>query len=126
MELNLGKLIGALQEPKAVNFGVSRESRVTFKPFSLFPFIARDIALFVPGATMPDEVKEVLETSAGSLLHSVYIFDEFEKEIDGVRKKSLAFRIIFQSMERTLEDMEANDAMDVIYAKVKEKGWEVR
>src|SRR3989338_1106906 len=126
MELNLGKLIGALPEPKAVNFGVSRESRVTFKPFSLFPFIARDIALFVPGATMPDEVKEVLETSAGSLLHSVYIFDEFENEIDGVRKKSLAFRIIFQTMETTLEDMEANDAMDVIYAKVKEKGWEVR
>jgi phenylalanyl-tRNA synthetase beta subunit len=53
-------------------------------------------------------------------------FDTFQKEIDGVKKTSFAFRFVLQSKERTLTDVEANEVADKMYALLKEKGYEVR
>ena len=40
---------------------------------------------------------------------------------------SYAFRLVFQSYERTLTDLEVNDIMTKITNKIKEKnGWQVR
>ncbi|MEK7091849.1 MAG: hypothetical protein AAB900_02560, partial [Patescibacteria group bacterium] len=49
-------------------------------------------------------------------------FDTFAKE----GKKSLAFRLVFQSAERTLSDEEANQAMNQVILALETKGWEVR
>jgi len=42
-------------------------------------------------------------------------FDEFEKG----GKQSFAFRIVFQSFEKTLTDAEANAVMEKIYVALK-------
>ncbi|MBX4209540.1 hypothetical protein KW799_02535, partial [Candidatus Parcubacteria bacterium] len=99
----------------------------TYKPFSHYPFIARDIALFVPSGTSDADVSSVVRASAmkaagGLLVKGPDLFDRFEK--DG--KVSYAFRMIFQSSEKTLSDDEANALMAQIYAAAKAKGWEVR
>jgi phenylalanyl-tRNA synthetase beta subunit len=39
---------------------------------------------------------------------------------------SLAYRLIFQSFDRTLTDDEANAAMEKVYAALKVKGFEIR
>jgi phenylalanyl-tRNA synthetase beta subunit len=52
----------------------------------------------------------------------VRLFDTFEKE----GKKSLAFRLIFQSFERTLTEVEANAAMEKVAATLKAQGFEIR
>ena len=63
------------------------------------------------------------ETTTGSLLvKGPDLFDTFSK--DG--KTSYAFRMIFQSFEKTLSDDEINGSMEKIYTDVKARGWEVR
>ncbi len=49
-------------------------------------------------------------------------FDEFKKG----DKTSYAFRLVFQSDEKTLTDDEANDFMNKVYDAVKSNAWEVR
>lgn len=93
-----------------------------YKPFSRFPFIVRDIALWVPAITREADVEKLVKENAGDLLVRAQLFDRFKKET----RLSLAFRLIFQSFERTLTDAEANAIMENIYAEAKKAGWEVR
>lgn len=93
-----------------------------YKPFSVYPFIARDIALWVPGATEPTTIEKLLREHAGDLLVRLDQFDRFEKE----GRTSLAFRLIFQSLERTLTEVEVNEIMEKIYTVLRTEGMEIR
>jgi phenylalanyl-tRNA synthetase beta chain len=98
-----------------------------YSAFSHYPFITRDIAIFVPSSTKEDVVMKTITMtaakSAGKLLvKGPDLFDKFEKG----GKVSYAFRMIFQSFEKTLSDEDANRIMDSIYKVVKAKKWEVR
>ena len=102
------------------DFPISKTER--YQPFSRYPFIVRDIAMWIPAETKQEDVLVVVRKAAGELLTRSEKFDEFKKG----DKTSLAFRLVFQSFEKTLTDEEANAAMEKVYAAVKEKGWEVR
>jgi phenylalanyl-tRNA synthetase beta subunit len=94
-----------------------------FKMWSLFPFIARDVAVWVPDGVENTEVLQVIKSEPSELIvKGPELFDEFKKE----GKTSYAFKIIFQSYERTLTDTEVNEVMTKIADKIKAKGWEVR
>lgn len=93
-----------------------------YQSFSRYPSITRDIALWVPADTKSEEVKDVIEKSAGNLMTRIDQFDEFKKG----DKTSYAFRLVFQSFEKTLTDNEANTAMSAVYEASKAKNWEVR
>ena len=69
-----------------------------------------------------DSVEKVLNEEAGELRVRTTLFDEFSK--DG--RTSYAFRLVFQSNEKTLTDAEVNAVMDRIYSAVRERGWEAR
>ncbi|MBI2889125.1 MAG: phenylalanine--tRNA ligase subunit beta [Candidatus Liptonbacteria bacterium] len=91
------------------------QSSKLFQPFSPYPFIVRDVALFVLAGTKPEDILNSIRKEAGKLAVRSWKFDEFEKG----GKRSFAFRIVFQSFEKTLTDAEANAAMDKIYAALK-------
>ena len=94
-----------------------------FTPFSMYPFIVRDVAVFVSPDALSESVEKVIRDNAGRLvIRGPELFDEFSK--DG--KKSLAFRLVFQSFDRTLSDMEANGLMEKVYKEIKKHGWEIR
>lgn len=97
---------------------------VAFKMWPLFPFIARDVAVWVPEEVESSEVLKLIKEDAGELvIRGPELFDEFKK--DG--KVSYAFRLVFQSHDRTLTDEEVNKIMDKITEKIKEnKDWQVR
>ncbi len=96
---------------------------MAFKMWSLFPFIARDVAVWVPEEVKSSEVLKVIKDSAGDMvIRGPELFDEFKK--DG--KISYAFRLVFQSYERTLTDAEVNEIMTKITDKIKGNGWQVR
>ncbi|MCC7160219.1 phenylalanine--tRNA ligase subunit beta [Candidatus Nomurabacteria bacterium] len=101
-----------------------QNSAPAFKMWSLFPFIARDIALWVPEDVKSSDVEKVIKENMGDMVvRGPELFDEFKK--DG--KISYAFRTIFQSYDRTLTDAEVNDVMNKITEKLKEnKDWQVR
>ena len=120
-EVNLTELLTSLPAPAAYEPFV-RATDVTFKPFSTFPYITRDIALWVTEGTTAAEVESVLNEQAGELRVRTTKFDEFTK--DG--RTSYAFRLVFQSQEKTLTDTAVNEVMDAVYAVVAKEGWEVR
>jgi phenylalanyl-tRNA synthetase beta subunit len=90
--------------------------------FSRYPSITRDIAMWVPIEVDKGEVRHELVNAAGLLLARIDFFDEFKKG----DKTSVAFRLVFQSPEKTLTDAEVNIAMNDVYEAVKKRGWEVR
>ncbi len=93
-----------------------------FKSFSAYPFIVRDIALWVEEGTEAKSIETILREKAGDLLVRLELFDEFKKE----GRVSYAFRLVFQSFERTLTDDEINPIMETIYTEMKGRGFEVR
>lgn len=94
-----------------------------FKQFSIYPFVLRDIAVWTPDGTAGDAVQELIVKEAGSLLTSIDAFDQFSK--DG--RTSYAFRLVFQSNERTLTDTEINEVMiKVTTVANASEGWQVR
>lgn len=95
-----------------------------FKMWSLFPYIVRDIALWVPEGVGADEVINVIKESMGDLVvRGPELFDEFHKE----GEVSYAFKLIFQSHEKTLTDIEVSEVVDKISALLEEReGWQVR
>ncbi len=105
-------------------FGKEGAGGGNFKMWSLFPFIARDVAVWVPENIKSAEVLKVIKENTGDMvIRGPELFDEFKK--DG--KVSYAFRMVFQSYDRTLTDAETNEIMAKITSKIKENnGWQVR
>ncbi|HEY4517525.1 MAG TPA: phenylalanine--tRNA ligase subunit beta [Candidatus Paceibacterota bacterium] len=93
-----------------------------YKPFSVYPFALRDIALFVPEETTSEEILVIIKKEAGELLVRSTLFDEFKKE----GKISYAYHLVFQSMGKTLSDEEVNKIMEKISVSLGAKGWQVR
>jgi phenylalanyl-tRNA synthetase beta chain len=99
-----------------------------FKMWSLFPFISRDLAVWVPEGVMGEEVVKIIkENMSNMVIRGPELFDEFKKG----SQISYAFRLVFQSFERTLTDQEVNDIMTQITNKIKDEktngiGWQVR
>lgn len=94
-----------------------------YSPVSRYPSAVRDLSIFVPFRTKVEEVLDVIENTAGEILFDTDLFDIYENE----ERKSFAFRLVFQSYDKTLSDKEINEVMDrVIKALDERPEWEVR
>lgn len=124
-ETDFDAAIAALPEPSA-HEELAREKRdIVYMPFSKFPHIVRDIALFVPQDVSEAEIAMLIKEHAGPLVVRFSRFDRFQKL--GEERISWAFRLVFQSFDRTLTDEEVNAIMAKITEKLQENsGWQVR
>ena len=95
---------------------------ITYQAFSVYPSVSRDIAMWVTEGTLVQVVETALRLAAGPLLVRLTHQDTFTK--DG--RTSLAFRLVFQSHNKTLEASEVDERMDAIYAACSEGGWTPR
>ncbi|MFH1201083.1 MAG: phenylalanine--tRNA ligase subunit beta [bacterium] len=102
----------------------SKEHSPLFKMWSLFPFIVRDISVWVPEGVKAEDVVKIIKNNMGDMaIKGPELFDEFKKG----NQTSYAFRVVFQSYDRTLTDPEVNKIMTKITNKIKGKnGWQVR
>lgn len=121
LEFDFDALVGAAPEPARYD-PPAPSAFVSFRKISPFPFILRDLALWVPAGTSAEEPRKVIEREGGELLVRVTLFDTFAK--DG--KISHAFRLVFQSREKTLTDAEASAVMEKISSSLRARGWQVR
>lgn len=126
MELDLGKLnlekLGEDYAPVTVSQGA-------YRPFSPYPFALRDVAVWTPEGTQESEVTMAIIKDAGDHLARIDLFDRFEKSDPdtGSMRISYAFRLVFESAERTLADTDLDPAMERITASLNAKdGWDVR
>lgn len=120
-ECDLSALISGLSTPTSYDAYTPLKDML-FASYSTYPFISRDIALWVPESVSADAIEEIIKENGGELLTKCRLFDEFKKE----GRVSYAFRLIFQSFERTLTDDEVGKVMDSVTGVLKEKGFEVR
>ncbi|MDB5266149.1 MAG: Phenylalanine--tRNA ligase [Parcubacteria group bacterium] len=94
-----------------------------YRTYSVYPSAIRDIAVWTPEGTQESEVSIFIEQQAGELLARIDRFDRFEK--DG--RTSFAFRLVFQSFERTLADTDLDPTMEKVTSALNAKdGYEVR
>ena len=94
-----------------------------FRSFSQYPFIVRDVAVWVSESTDIEEVVNLIKENAGDLLiNEPRLVDEYSK--DG--RVSYAYRLVFQSSEKTLTDEEIGKVMKKVEEAISEEGWEVR
>ncbi len=103
------------------------EKEAEYLPVSRFPAVRRDIAVVIPEEEKTETITNVIENIGGKLLIDSDLFDYFQDEaMKKGRKKSLAFHLIFQSVERTLTDKEVDAIMTRIVRALEEKRWMVR
>lgn len=94
-----------------------------YAPFSVYPFITRDIAVWTPESIEASTLEGTIRKEAGELLVRLDLFDQFTKDT----RTSYAFRLVFESPERTLTDEELVPAMERISsALILVHGCEVR
>lgn len=128
IEIDLGEVIQNMPEPEDSYPLLRKDETVVFKTLSPYPFVLRDIAVWLPGKDSEEsraEIEEILTQKGTDLLVNHRLFDVYTKEDEN--KTSYAFRLVFQSFDRTLSDDEINEIMqeitDVLSSK---KDWEVR
>lgn len=111
------------KEPVAQKEIVENVALPVFKSWSVYPFITRDVAVWIPEGTAPQTLINIYKSFGTELLiGEPTLFDCFTKE----NRTSFAYRLIFQSYDRTLTDEEINTIMSKINDKIKSLGFEVR
>ncbi|OHC64329.1 MAG: phenylalanine--tRNA ligase subunit beta [Rhodocyclales bacterium GWA2_65_19] len=75
---------------------------------SRFPAVIRDLALVVPQNQTLAPLLAGLRSAAPAIVRDVALFDVYQGKGLGENEKSLAFRIVMQDTQRTLEDGEVD------------------
>jgi phenylalanyl-tRNA synthetase beta chain len=84
-----------------------------------FPGITRDVAMIVKEDVRHEEIVKMIRENAAPELTSVTLFDIFRDKEMGVGRKSLAYSLVYRSLERTLTDEDANRYHEVIKSALK-------
>lgn len=93
-----------------------------FTPWSNYPYIVRDIAVWVSEETKKQFIT-IVESFAGEYCAvPARCFDTFTKE----GRTSMAYRFVFQSYDRTLTDSEVDATFAQLATLLSEKGFVIR
>jgi phenylalanyl-tRNA synthetase beta chain len=94
-ELDLDVLFAAVPE------------RLVYEDVVTYPAVRQDLAFVVDEDVLADELVAAAREAAGPELREMRVFDVYRGDQIAEGKKSLAFRVAFQSPERTLSDEDA-------------------
>lgn len=126
-ETNFSRAINDAIEPNEF-FAYRGKDKVRYTNFSQYPFVLRDIAVFVPVEDDGEKIIEIAQKEAnGLLVQSRLLENNFTKEFPDGQKTSHAYRLVFQSNDKTLTDEEVNAIMNSITKSLNDiSGWKVR
>jgi len=88
-------------------------------PVPQFPAALRDVAVVVDEALPADRVEREIRAGGGDLLKGVQLFDLYRDGSIGNGKKSLAYALTYQALDRTLTDKEVDKAHKKIEDRLK-------
>jgi phenylalanyl-tRNA synthetase beta chain len=92
---------------------------ISFKEFSRFPSIRRDIAVVVDSVVPAGQLEAIIRNNAGPLLKAVTVFDSFQGGSLPPGKKSIGFSMEFTSPDRTLMGEEVDALVTTVEAALK-------
>lgn len=93
---------------------------VKYQPVPKYPMISRDLAFVVDCGMMYNDLRREIK-SFDDLIVEVELFDSYQGDKLGEDKKSLAFHVIYQSLERTLRAEEIDEIQTRLIARLEEK-----
>lgn len=82
-----------------------------YSPISRQPAVVRDMALVVANSVAAMPLMAALKQAAPAIVRDVQLFDVYQGKGVDPDKKSLAFRVLMQDTQRTLEDAEVDAAV---------------
>ncbi len=125
LEFNFDEIIAPLTVPDTYKAFANKKVDINYTTLSTYPFIVRDIAIFVPQEVTEAYIETLLKKEAGELVVRFSQFDKFQKPDES--RISYAYRMVFQSFARTLTDEEINSIMERVTAACNaENDWLVR
>jgi phenylalanyl-tRNA synthetase beta chain len=95
-------------------------SEKKFIPLPRFPSVHRDLAFVVDSEMQQEIVGRTIREAGGTLLANCVLFDLYEGDQLGAGKKSLAYSLEFQPLDRTLTDREIDAEVSRIVLRVEE------
>ncbi len=81
-----------------------------YQVFSTYPASDRDIAFFAPLEVSLAELQKSMRQAAGDLLADVRLFDEYRGQNVPDGQRSLAMRLVYRAIDRTLKDEDIEPA----------------
>ncbi|NLM96173.1 MAG: phenylalanine--tRNA ligase subunit beta [Halanaerobiaceae bacterium] len=93
----------------------------TYEELPRYPASERDLAILVSGDIHAYEILKEIRVKGGDLLKEATLFDLYQGDQIPAGKKSLAFKLLFQALDRTLRDEEVNALMEKIIKSLEEK-----
>lgn len=96
------------------------------KPISRFPPVKYDVAVVVDRTTPAREVEDALRKVDPALVRDVRLFDAYEGKNLPAGKRSLAFSLVFGSLERTLEPKDVERLREAVGTALAARGWTLR
>ncbi|HHV15669.1 MAG TPA: hypothetical protein GXX58_03735 [Gelria sp.] len=95
-----------------------RRRRLTVDKIARYPAVERDIAVVLAHEISAAAVIKAIKDAETELLKDVVVFDLYSGEQVAAGYKSMAFRLTFQSMERTLTDNDINSCVNRIMERL--------
>lgn len=98
----------------------------SYKKINRMPSSEFDISVIVDKALLWKEIEDAIMGLGDEHIVRVYPFDIYEGAEIGDNKKSMAFRVVLQSEEKTLADADIKNILDRVINKMEEIGGQVR
>jgi phenylalanyl-tRNA synthetase beta chain len=95
---------------------LSRLNLPVYEELSRFPAVIRDLALVVDQKQALQPLLDALNRVAPAIVRDIRLFDVYQGKGLQENQKSLAFRIVMQDTQRTLEDAEVEAAIASLLA----------
>jgi phenylalanyl-tRNA synthetase beta chain len=101
---------------------LTKRHKKTFVPWSVYPFITRDIAVWVSGQENSSALKHMVDTFAAQYcVRPAVMFDTFTKTdptLPSGQAISMAYRLVFQSTEKTLTIAETEKEFQLLITEI--------
>lgn len=107
------------QDPRFTSQFATKESNITFKPFSKYPACYKDVSFWCKESIVHDnDICDLVREIAGDNVEKVDLIDEFNHPKKGTSK---CYRIIYRSMDKTLSNAEVNDTQEIVRKTIAER-----
>ncbi len=91
------------------------------REMSKYPPVRRDIAVIVDDHVVVQSLLEALQESRSDIVTEIALFDMYRGKSIGENRKSLAFRVMLQDIEKTLTDDDVDTAISNLLRVLEQK-----
>ena len=92
-----------------------------YKEISKYPSVKKDLAVVVDKNVTSEEIALLIKKAGGSSLTNIDVFDVYTGKGIDENKKSIAYSLTFEKMDRTLTDEEINASLEKIIEMLNKK-----